>query len=146
MKSQTKPNLLFSFLLDNNNKCYYGIRIATGSYTLSGTNNTGIYVTLIGEKATEKIYILSTFHFIKSNSYFDILIETENLGEVSVVTLGIHKNILHSLESTSWFVEHVSIHDWANNSIRKFPCYHWIEDGKFVSMTPKTSEHIRDVY
>ena len=56
--------------------------------------------------------------------------------------LGIHKNILHSLEKTSWFVECVSVLDWANKTTRIFPCYHSIEDGKYVSMTSKTSEKI----
>ena len=137
---------MFSFLhffLENQSKHYYGVRIVTGTYFNSGTNDTGIYVTLVGEKATKKLFLLSFFSSNRStyrNSYFDLLIETENLGEVAVVLLGNNKNKLKIAVKNDWFVEYVCVYDLTKSSSREFPCYHWIEDGKFVTMTSTTSE------
>ena len=82
------------------------------------------------------------FQHIDRNSYFDILIETENLGKVSVVQLGQHASVWNYLAKPSWFVDYVSVYDWTSTFTGKFPCYHWIERGKHVSMTSKTSEQI----
>jgi len=79
-------------LIERYGKFYYNLRIVTGTYFTSGTNDTGIYAILVGKKSTKKISLLSLFrrfnNDIKKSSYFDLLIETENLGEVAVVLLG----------------------------------------------------------
>ena len=124
-------------------KYYYGIRVVTGAYFLSGTNDTGIFITLVGEKATKKIQLIRLFgsiNHVNRCSHFDLLIETENLGKVTIVSLGNDKNRVNIFGESTWFVEYVAVHDLAKSSSRDFPCYHWIEDGKFVTMTSTTSE------
>ena len=56
------------------------------------------------------------------------------------MSLGNDKNRVNIFGENTWFVEYVAVHDLAKGSSREFPCYHWIEDGKFVTMTSTTSE------
>ena len=64
-----------------------------------------------------------------------------DLGEVLVVILGNHKNWLFSAGS-AWFVDFVVVIDKQTKSEAEFPCYHWINDGDYISFTSKTGKYI----
>ena len=103
-----------------------------------------MYATLVGSKAsTGKIPLAKWFSAkIATKSYLDLVIEVNtDLGEVLVVILGNPKNWLFSAGS-AWFVDFVVVIDQQTKREAEFPCYHWINDGDYISFTSKTGKYI----
>ena len=128
-------------------KFYYGVRIVTGSQAGAGTDDTGIYLSLIGsEQRTVDVNITNCLRSIfqqsfSRNSYDDLVLESDgDLGEVLVVVLGNKHGWLSIGEGAPWYVNTATVHNFQSSATEHFPCYHWIGSGDEVSMTAHTSE------
>ncbi len=144
----------FTFIALAANKGYYGIRIVTGKQLSARMSDSGVYITLIGSKASSgKVYICKWLKIFSQStsrqSYDDLLIETDqDLGEILVVILGNDEAWFCSGIGAPWFVDFVMIHNFQSKGTDEFPCYHWIGDGDSVSCTAHTSTSsvINDVW
>ncbi len=133
-----------AYLILAASKFYYGIRIVNGTLGGSGTNDTGVYALLIGDKgATAKLYILSFLGSIEEETCKDLLVEADSdLGNIQVVIFGNEKNWFIPTND-HWFINYSIIYQYAGTSIMeetKFPCYHWIGDNEAISTTSDTSK------
>ena len=126
-------------------KFYYGVRIVTGSQAGAGTDDTDIYITLTGSKAsTGKVGISSWLKVLKGNfnrrTFDDLVIECDDdLGQVLMVTLGNDKDWLIQVDSP-WYIEFVTVHNFQSTLNEEFPVYYWIGDRDYVTCTAHTSE------
>ena len=120
----------------------------TGSQAFAGTQDTDIYITLVGNKAASEGVKIVTGWFsptVATQTFNDLLIESNlHLGEVLVVNIVNPKNWLITAGS-SWHVDFVDVIDLQTKQLQVFPCYHWIDDGDEVSLTSKTSKCINPV-
>ena len=119
------------------------MRIQTGKLTDAGaaTSDLGVYIRLIGSAGkTKRIYInqplQKCFSAIVNDPREDeFWVETESsLGDILVVEIGNEKDWFPNLKDSPWFVDFMKVDS------KLFPCYHWIGDGDYVSLTANTSE------
>ena len=127
-------------------KCYYGVRIVTGSAEGAGADFTNeIYMKLVGSNGESGRVKLTDFVTTMEGSfrrkkYDDLVIESDkDLGEIQVVVVGNGHEFLSSPFSC-WFVDFMIIHNFQSKTSEDFPCYHWIGVGDHVSFTAHTSK------
>ena len=126
------------------NKNYYGVRIVTGYQVGAGTKDTGIYITLIGSKASSgKVKIISCLKAFEGTfsrrTYDDLVVECDgDLGEILVVVVG--NDAMWACLGTPWFVDFVTVHNFQSKQNDEFPCYYWIGSHECVSFTAHTSK------
>ena len=112
-----------------------------GKQLEAGTSSPGVFICLIGENGhSGKLHLQSflsllTGGTIQQGMLDDVIIESsEDLGEISVVILGIEG----SMFKYSWYVNEVGLYNFQSKKQDAFPCYHWIRHGDSVSIIAKT--------
>ena len=122
-------------------KCYYGVRIVTGSQADSYLCDGDIKITLVGNKAIScGNYVLGWQQTFEKNSrrYFDIILECdESLGEVLVVELHKSASLI-----TQWYIDFAEVHTFEPSVKQVFPCYFWIGNNDSISFSSATSEFL----
>ena len=116
-----------------------------GKQLVAGTSSLGVYICLVGENGhSGKLYVqnfLSLFSggTLHQDKLENVIIESSgDLGEISIVILGIDDSILHY----SWYVNEVGIYNFQSQKKDAFPCYHWIGSGHSVSMITQTGKSL----
>lgn len=119
-------------------KCYYGVRIVTGSQKACSATARDVFFTMTGIKSESDRISLDLFQrLLKPNSFKegthdDMIIETDqHLGDIQVTGVGLKYDVFTKVESAlldcHWYVDYISIIDFQNNRTEThFPCYHWL--------------------
>ena len=115
-----------------------------GKQLVAGTSSLGVYICLVGKNGhSGKLHLqnfLSLFSggTLHQDKLENVIIESSgDLGEISVVILGIDNSLLHY----SWYVNEVGIYNFQTKNKDAFPCYHWIGSGHSVSMITQTGKY-----
>ena len=118
-----------------------------GKQLEAGTSSPGVFICLIGENGhSGNLYLhnqsfLSLFRggITQQGMLDEMIIESsEDLGEISVVNLGIEQSNFQY----SWYVNEVGLYNFQSKKQDAFPCYHWIRHGDSVSIVAKTGRYI----
>ena len=122
-------------------KYYYEVSIKNGKQPQAGTSSPGVFICLVGENGhSGKLYLQSYLSLLTGGNLErgmldDVIIESSgDLGEISVVILGIEESIFRYL----WYVNEVGLYNFQSKKQDAFPCYHWIRHGDNVSIIAKT--------
>ena len=134
-------------------KFYYGVRIVTGSQQACSATARDVFFAVTGTKSqSDRISLgvlqrLCSSGCFKKDTHDDMIIETdEHLGDIQVVGVGLHYDIIANVEAKlldcHWYVDYISIIDFQNNeSETQFPCYHWLGyNNKEVTATSKVGK------
>jgi hypothetical protein len=115
-----------------------------GKQLEAGTSSPGVFICLIGENGRSgKLYLQSHLSLLKRGAtqqsmLDDMFIEcSDDLGEISVVILGIEGSIFHY----SWYVNEVGLYNLQSKKLEAFPCYHWIRHGDSATIVAKTGKY-----
>ena len=79
----------------------------------------------------------------QKSTFDDLIIESsEDFGEIEVVGVGLHYDIIPEGLQSHWYVDFIMIVDFQDDNMEtNFPCYHWVgHTTKEVKVTSKTSE------
>ena len=79
----------------------------------------------------------------EKSTFDDFIIESsEDFGEIEVVGVGLHYDVIPEGLESHWYVEFITIVDFQDDNMEtNFPCYHWVgHTTKEVKVTSKTSE------
>ena len=109
---------------------------------MNGKFSPGVFICLIGENGHSgklnlqtRVQSLLSLFTGGTGMLDDVIIESsEDLGEISVVILGIEE----SMFQYSWYVNEVGLYNFQSKKQDAFPCYHWISHGDRVSVIAKT--------
>ncbi len=116
------------------------MRIVTGDMMGAGTDNKGVYITLVGSYSTGKLYLLKDIMSqIKTGCHCDLVIETDKcLNDIQIVVYGNDKG--DDIIGNAWYVKYSNVYKMSDKSEKRFPCAHWIGVGEMISTTANTSE------
>ncbi|XP_078526977.1 hydroperoxide isomerase ALOXE3-like [Lissotriton helveticus] len=103
----------------------YKVTVATGSFFLSGTNDS-ISITLVGERGQSPKKLLDNYgDDFAMSSVGEYHVEAEqDLGRILLVRL--HKEPFSVFPEDSWYCNEVTV-ETPSGEFFRFPCYRWIE-------------------